>query len=120
MPVIPQQKKITTEIIIKNSDDLDRESDHEMFAKVRKLTNSIVSNLSPSGSGSNTSTISSQPQVSYITSILQGFVNNATKDNYISKSNTDSDATMDEPDVTNNETSSANIDNIDIENSGSH
>ncbi|CAR65438.1 DEHA2B02948p [Debaryomyces hansenii CBS767] len=104
----------------KNSDDSDRESDHEMFAKVRKLTNSIVSNLSPSGSGSNTSTISSQPQVSYITSILQGFVNNATKDNYISKSNTDSDATMDEPDVTNNETSSANIDNIDIENSGSH
>jgi len=80
----------------KNSDELDKESDHEMFAKIRKLTNSIVSNLSSSGYGSNTSTVGDQPQVSYITSILQGFVNNATKDKYVTKSNTDSDATKDE------------------------
>lgn len=104
----------------KNSDDLDEESDHEIFAKIRKLTNSFVSNLSSSGYGSNTSTVGDQPQVSYITSILQGFVNNATKDKYATKSNTDSDATMDEPEATHNESNSAHIDNSTIANNGSH
>lgn len=60
-----------------NSGELD---DDEMFARIRRVTNSIVSNLSPSTSAPATPNI--QPHVSYITSLLQGFVNNATKANH--------------------------------------
>lgn len=66
-------------------EELEHEPDRQMFANIKRLTNSFMSNLSLSTvTPSSTPTaapdvpIDSQSSVSYITSILQGFVNSAT------------------------------------------